>query len=408
MWPFKKKESATGAAVSQFVSGQAVYTPRNYESLSKEGYVRNVIAYRCINLIAQSVASVPFFLSDGRNEIENHPFLDLLAKPNPQESRADFLERVAAFYLIAGNAYIEATRFTQSPSEPPRELYGLRPDRMQIIAGSKGMPKAYRYTANGIEVDFPVDPISGVSHAIYHMKAFHPTDDWYGLAPIEAAAFAIDQHNAAGEHNTALMQNRATPAGMITVKTGMGEAEAERFKQVLMDRYASPRNAGRPLVVEGDVQWTELGINPRELDYNASIAAVARDICNAFHVPHVLVVPGQSTYNNMAEARVMLWEDAVIPLLNKMRGGLQWVADGFGDRLRVEYDLDGIAALMPRRAYHRDAVIAEYQSGLITKNEARAALQYDIDPNGDAYFGEDSLAAALLTDNSAQKKTPRR
>lgn len=405
--PFKK-DSLAGIAISQFVQGQVIYTPRDYESLSKEGYIKNVIAYRCVSLIARSVSAVPWFLMKGQEAIERHPVLELINRPNPSEGRTDFMERLAAFYMIAGNVYVEASRFNSSP---PLELYTLRPDRVRIIGGRKGFPAAYRYTANGVDVDFDVDPLSGKSN-LYHMKTFHPTDDWYGLAPIEAAAFSIDQHNAAGEHNASLLQNRAVPSGTIVFKQNPGDAEMKRVQQLLIDRYSTPKNAGKPMIMGGDAEWKEMGLSPKDLDYNKGVLQVARDICSGFGVPHVLVVPGESTYRNMEEANLMLWEGTVIPLLDKIKEGVfGWLLDFYGGRngrLSLEYDLDGISALIPRRTLHREAVMAEYTSGIITRNEAREALAYDKAKNGNTFYGEGSSAgkqpAALPEDDTSTPK----
>jgi len=46
------KESEAGAAISHMIEGQAIFTPRDYESFAKEAYVRNVIAHRCVAEIA--------------------------------------------------------------------------------------------------------------------------------------------------------------------------------------------------------------------------------------------------------------------------------------------------------------------------------------------------------------------
>jgi hypothetical protein len=76
----RKKESAAGKAISMFVAGQAVYTPRNYEAITKEGYFRNLIAFRCINLIASSAATVDWMVQNKSGEITTHPLISLMAK----------------------------------------------------------------------------------------------------------------------------------------------------------------------------------------------------------------------------------------------------------------------------------------------------------------------------------------
>ena len=127
-----------------------------------------------------------------------HPLLDLLARPNPRQAGAEFFEAAAGFLLVAGNAYLELV----SVGGSPRELHALRPDRMKLIPGPEGWPEAYEYSVNGRTVRFEMSETlsptgSGTPPPILHLALFHPTDDHYGFSPLEAAAFALDVHNAA-------------------------------------------------------------------------------------------------------------------------------------------------------------------------------------------------------------------
>jgi hypothetical protein len=114
----------------------------------------------------------------------------------------------------------------------------------------------------------------------------------------------------------------------------------------------------------------------------------------------------------MEEARLMLWEETVIPLLDRVRDGLLngWLLPFFGSGLEFCYDLDRISALIPRRQMHRETVIAEWTASLITRDEARAALQYDESPipgTGEVFFGDNLGQVDPASDTSGQKKTSR-
>src|SRR5690606_16869539 len=122
-----------------------------------------------------------------------HPLLDLLARPNPADSGTTLFEAFYAYLSIAGDSYLE---MVTGPEGQPGELYVLRPDRMTIVPGANGWPRAYRYEAGGRAHDFAVDPVTGEA-LVLHARTFNPLDDLYGLSPLEAAATGIDIHNAA-------------------------------------------------------------------------------------------------------------------------------------------------------------------------------------------------------------------
>jgi HK97 family phage portal protein len=276
--------------------GQPVWMTRNYFKFSEEAYVRNVIAYRAIEMVAVAAASVPFDLISvggrgARRELKAHPLLDLLQKPKPAACGTEFFQALYKYRLISGNAFVQAA----GPSGwAPSELYLLRPDRVVIIAGKGMMPGAYRYTVGDVVKDFPVDGMKGTS-SILHLKSFHPVNDWYGLSPVEAAAYSIDQHNQAGAWNQALLQNGARPSGALVVRPEgtaggvLSEDQYSRVKQQIDEQFMGPANASRPLLLEGGLDWKERSLSPQDMDFVQAKHASARDIAQAFGVPPAAV-----------------------------------------------------------------------------------------------------------------------
>jgi phage portal protein BeeE len=150
------KASAAGSVVSAWHVGRPVWTPRDYESLAREAYVRNAIAYRCVKTIATAGAAVGLIMHDANDaEIERHPVLDLLRRPNPQAGTGTFFEALLSYLLLSGNAYVEAVG---PDRRPPRELWLPRPDRMRVVPGEVGLPRRYEYTHGGRTVAWDVDP----------------------------------------------------------------------------------------------------------------------------------------------------------------------------------------------------------------------------------------------------------
>ena len=166
--------------------GRARWTPRDYSALTREGYVKNAVVHRCVRLVAESAASLTFLAYEGAAERDHHPLLELVSNPNPRQSGAGLFEAAYSSLLLAGNCYLEAVAVEGSV----RELYALRADRVRAVPGPDGWPEAYEYTVAGRSIRFaqdahPVPPI-------LHLALFHPLDDHYGLAPLEAAAVAVE------------------------------------------------------------------------------------------------------------------------------------------------------------------------------------------------------------------------
>lgn len=383
----EKKHSQVGPMVAYGNLGRPVWTPRSYDHLTQEGFERNVIVYRCVNFIARGLASVPWLLYEQKqtdvHEIEAHPLLTLLNMPSPKQAGSAFIESVVGYLLLSGNAYVEAV-FDEKGDV--RELYALRPDRMRVIPGVYGTPQAYEYRVGGQVRRIEVDPQTGAS-SILHLKFFHPLNDWYGFSPLEAAAASIDQHNSVGGHNLALMQNGGRPSGALFVRPSasggtLSDTQRSTLRQDIKDVYEGTRNAGKIMILEGDCDWKEMGLSPKDLDFIEGKNVSAREIVQAFGVPPMLAgVPGDATFANYKEARFHLWEDTILPLLDFLVAEFNlWLTCVYDENLKIGYDVDQIPALAPRREALWQKVA---QADFLTLNEKRAAVGYTPLDGGD-------------------------
>ena len=109
--------------------------------------------------------------------------------------------------------------------------------------------------------------------------------------------------------------------------------------------YSGSANAGRPLLLEGGLDWKEMGLSAVDQDWLNGKHTTARDIAMVFGMPaQMLGIPGDNTHRNMEEARLWLWEQTVIPLMEFIVGELNWwLTSQFGDnklRGRAEGNLE--------------------------------------------------------------------
>jgi HK97 family phage portal protein len=346
------------AGLQTYVSqpSKAVWSGRDYRKFADEAYKRNVVANRAVSMIAMGVANCSILAYEstesGRIEIERHPLLDLVKNPNPMQGSYQFLESMVSYYLLAGDAFVLAIG---ANGEPPKELHLLRPDRVKVLAGRNCIPSGYHYQSDDDVKYYKVDFVTGASR-ILHIKQFHPLNDWHGLASVEPAAYSIDQHNQAASWNQALLQNGARPSGALVVAQNDSGAKLTdeqyfRLKAQIDEQFTGAQNAGRPLLLEGGLEWKEMSLSPRDMDFLNIKHSAARDIALAFGVPpQLLGIPGDNTFSNLAEARLALWEQTILPLANLMLTSLgRYLNAQFGSNIELEINTDNISALSPRR-----------------------------------------------------------
>ena len=73
----------------------------------------------------------------------------------------------------------------------------------------------------------------------------------------------------------------------------------------IKEQFTGQSNAGKPILLEGGLQWQEMNLTPKDMDFIESKNSAARDIALAFGVPpQLLTIKGDNSYNNMQEATI--------------------------------------------------------------------------------------------------------
>jgi HK97 family phage portal protein len=370
--PPERKASATGRIMAWSGAGRVAWSPRDTVSLTRAGFAGNPVGFRVVKIIAEAAAALPLTCQDRTCRYENHPVLDLLRRPNAAQGRAEMLEALYGHLLLSGNAYVEAV---PGEGQMPVELHALRSERMSVVPGADGWPVAYDYSVGNRTHRF--DMTQGLQ-PICHLRTFHPQDDHYGLSPMQAAAVAIDVHGAASAWSKALLDNAARPSGAIVYKGADGGAtlSADQYDRLVAEMEANhqgARNAGRPMLLEGGLDWKPMGFSPSDMEFHKTKEAAAREIAIAFGVPPMLMgIPGDATYANYQEANRAFFRLTVLPLATKVMADLSaWFVRFTAEALELKPDLDQVPAL----AVERDAQWARVATAdFLTPVEKRRLL----------------------------------
>jgi HK97 family phage portal protein len=395
VWPFRRKAAAppaTKSAAFLLSSGlsNGSLTGAAYQKVSLEGYAQCVIAFDAINRVASAVASVEVQLykknrrTGKLDKIEVHPLLDLMQNPNPAQSGREFMAHLVSYHRVAGNAFVFGNGIDPNimAPKPPREMQLLQPGKVTVKPGPALFPLAYEYKPTpSQEAVYPVNQITGKS-AVLHLKTFNPLNCWSGLSPFDPAALGVDIHNDGQRWNKKLIENGARPSGALVVKADgdkpgmLTDEQYQRLQEMIDQQYTGAGNAGRPMLLEGGLDWKEMSLNPKDMEFLQGKHSAARDIALAFGVPpQLLGIPGDNTYSNYGEAKLAFWTDTVLPLLGQVLDGFnRWLTPLYGDDLFLWYDEETIPALEPLRKQKADRVNA---ATYLTLDEKRAAMGYD-------------------------------
>ncbi|NLO90849.1 MAG: phage portal protein [Elusimicrobia bacterium] len=314
---------------------------RNYYPYLR-AYADRGWVYACVSMIAQTLSGAGFILKDGRGrQVEKHPALDLLYKPNPLMSGRDLLQWIAGSLELTGNAFLlKDARAGQRPTE----LFPLMAHLVEILPGDDAARpvRGYKYRAGGRTAVYQPEDV-------VHIKYFNPFDVFYGLPPLAAARHCADTLSAAERYNRSFFDNSANVSGVLTADGRLDDATRARIMHAWQDCHRGESNAHKVALLEGGLKWQATGMSQRDMDFISGIKLNREAVLAVFHVPPALVgVYDHAPQFNTKEQQRIFWQGAIIPKLTLVLDALSnLLLPDFGDKdLWLEPDLSQVSALL--------------------------------------------------------------
>jgi len=416
--PQTRKSSAFNSDFTFFVDNVGQLKAANNFNIQKiiTNYETIAPLNSAINLIGNAVGGLPIALEEKKEGAEqdkgtlitNHPVLDLLSSPNKEEQKTkeSFLSQAAIWRMLEGDSYIEAPGPVDSE---PKELFILKPQFVDIQTDQRGFPSTYLFQSNIFSKAFKKEIVSGRIFGkngegeLLHCKNFNPraaSSDPTGMSEVLPLFFEINQYLEASNHNLSLLKNGARPSGALIAK-GQGDSlgyltdkQSSRLKDQLQECYQGSNNSGRPMVIEGGIEWEEMGLSPKDMDFFNLKREAEQQIYKGLGIPIQLKMDSGATFNNKAEARLELYENRVIPLAQELLSCLNsFLLPRYPDtaNMQLVVNLDEVGALGLKRSARTESING---NASLTLNEKRAELGRDEVDGGNNIFTASGLAIA--------------
>jgi hypothetical protein len=261
------ERKSLGASYPDIRGGFEVFKGLNFgggmtQSRMLQTYEKSLYVYVCVSKIAQKTASIDLELFRIKNkagdttQIYVHPALDLLYRPNPEQSKGEFIERWMINKKLTGEAFILKVR---NGSGEVVELWNLRPDLMRVVKTNDGQVKGYEFTAAGRTTLFePEDVI----HDMYPS----PLDDWGGMSPLRSAETRVDTEEFASKYQRNFFLNNARPDFILSSDRKVSNDQKEEIRESWEKRHKGSDKGGRGAILEGGlVRIGNLQLHPQDL-----------------------------------------------------------------------------------------------------------------------------------------------
>jgi len=263
-------------------------------------YAASPWVYLAVNRIAEAAALVPlhvYRLDGERTEsLTAHPLERLFAAPNPFMSGFELMEQTLGFLELTGNAY---WFLVGDANGQPAEIWPLRPERISIVPHPQRFIAGYLYEIDGQQI--PLDTVE-----VVHFKRWHPANDYYGLSALEAARFAVEGDRAMADWNRrTFSDDHAVPAGIVTIKDPLSDADFERVKREWRASYGGTQRR-TAFIRGGAVEWQSIGLSHTDLDFLQGRKAHRDEILTLFGLPIGLISENATEANATVAERLFI------------------------------------------------------------------------------------------------------
>ena len=280
--------------------------------------------YTIVSAIAQDTAKLEFIIkkpiANGYKPMPNHPFLELMRRPNPDYSQFEFLEQHETYMGLCGESFWYLVN--GETTNVPKQMVLLRPDQMTVAADtSKSNPNPLGFVTgyvlnkpDGTKITFEKDEI-------LHIKTPNPLNPYRGLGPIEAAVDYIMTEKYTSQWTKNSLYNSGRPSGIINFKGVIGKDEFNQLKKKFKTEYSGPNNAGKTLLTKGSdkVDYIKLGMDMGDVALKELKDISRDDIMIMYRVSKtILGITDDVNRASAKEAKSVWMENVIKPKMERI------------------------------------------------------------------------------------------
>lgn len=373
-----------------------IYMVGSFLDFSETQALKVSTAFACVRCIAESIAMLPIKIYEENNGIKvlakNHPLYDIFTyQPNPNDTPAEFKEKILTDLILHGNAFCKIVRFGNKISE----LWRIPFSSMDCKLMSDSSIQYIWKNDNGTEeTAYSTDP----NPRIWHIKLFS-TDNVMGISPIDQLKDLFDEAGMIDQFWTHYIQNGCSLSGLIKSAEPIEVEHFDAVKKKINEDYTGARNLGKILFLDYGLDYK--AISDKSLADSQFIETklhIMKQIASIFKVPlHMLGIMEGATYNNVEQQQINFLVHCLSPYLNKIeeRIVMSLLTKEERRKYTVKFLTTGLLKLDTETRYKTYKMAIE--DGILNRNEVRDMEELSAYEGGDKFIVP--LNMAMIDEN---------
>ena len=338
--------------------------------------------WACVRLLSQTISTLPIHVKerdgDRRRVRYDHPVSQLLGKPSPKMNGVSLRSVLMASALLRGNAYAFITE--RDSKQYPTRLDFVLPQNVSLWEGDDDV----YYSILGSSVRIP-------SRDVVHIKGLS-TNGLLGISPIRQHARLLDLSGNSLDFARSFYKNGCRTTGVFKTADKLSDAAYNRLYSQLRDNYFGTKNVGKPLLLEGGLDYSAVTIPPEDAQFIATRLQSVDEIAAIYGVPpHMVGNQSHSTYSNNEQQNLELYNLTLRPWIVAFEAELNDKLFLEREKSRLYVDIDAKGLLRADTAARTNFYREMYYIGAMNANEIRACEDLDGYEGGDVFYRQTNL-----------------
>lgn len=278
---------------------------------------------------------------------DDHPFLQLLMNPNPDDSWSEFTFEVSLFLHLMNRCFLwvipNNIRTPNSPQGLPAQIYAVPPHWVEVKRSKAGSITSYTIRPTS-------SSLFGGKHSVapddmLEIKLKHPRSKSDGYGAMDAAPRWIDLADYIARSRTNTFERGDHPDVYLKLGDKYSDATPAQVSDVKKKFLSGAggntgiAKSGGVRVVPPDITIDKASNSPKEMDWESSEIGNRDATLALYSVPTALIVAGKDLNRaTLHAARMLFAENNMNPLLTSWAcGPLFTLAQRFDERMRPWY-----------------------------------------------------------------------
>lgn len=331
-----------------------------------------------ISIIADTIASMPMYLYK-----EDNGFQQYVPNDNRSKALSGMANEVLTSFNLKRNLIKDLILYGNAYAKIVRE----KDDKISLIylPTSVVTPKkdstGYFFSVQSYSTDvmgeqIPAEIVDYGDMLVFIRNASH--NSIIGTGILDYASDVLETSMRETNYMSNLFKNGLSAKAVLSSKTPFKKEIKEQLKADLKEFYSGADNAGKMMVLEGDINVLPLSLTPADIKLIENKHFTISEIARFLNIQkHMLNLDrGQGTYSNITQERLMLLQNTLLPYTVILEEGInqkllteEEIASG---NYYFAFNTSEMLKLTPED--QATYMINLYKEDIVTLEEVRATL----------------------------------